>query len=234
MEHLQELERRICYEFNNKLLLIEALTHPSMSKYADIKYSYERLEFLGNSILGAVLADIIYNKFSECDEGYLSIVHSKMASTNGIIVAMKELNIEKYIIIDAGEEKNGGRYNPRNIENCIEAIIGAIYLDGSYEQVKAFISMFWMKELIHKNDLHIRDPKSRLQELCHKNKLSIPQYTVLLQEGFVHSPIFTISCLIYIKEQKIESKANGLSKKQAEQNTATLMLKKLTTDYSIL
>jgi ribonuclease-3 len=219
-EKISELQEQIIYKFTNQNLLIEALTHPSVAK---AKITYQRLEFLGNSILGAVLAEIIYAFFPEANEGTLSIIHSKMASTTGILNAIDEAKIGRYIIMDNGEEKSGGREKATNIEDCTEAIIGAIYLDGGYEKAKEFVMRFWSK-LFSDNDLHLRDPKSRLQELCQKHYYSLPQYTLVKQSGLVHAPTFTIECSVKIASRQISVEATESTKKSSEQKAALKLL----------
>ena len=201
------------------------MTHPSCTKHLKKKKNYERLEFLGNSILGAVLADLIFNLFPNDAEGNLSIIHSKMASTQGIVSAVQKIKIGNYLLIDAGEEKNGGRNNPRNIENCVEALIGAIYVDGGYDAAQLFIKRFWLDTLQKSNNLHIKDAKSRLQEICQKATQQIPEYIVTLQSGLAHTPIFEITCTVVFNGKILKVTEKGKSKKDAEQSSATAMMK---------
>jgi ribonuclease-3 len=222
---ISELEIKLSYEFKDKSLLYEALTHPSITKYSKNQSSYQRLEFLGNSILGAVIAQMLYHIFPNANEGHLSIVHSKMSSTEGIVDATNELNIGKYIIIDPGEEKNNGRNNPRNLEDCVEAIIGAIFIDSCYDQAEQMIKKFWLKKITNSKNLHLRDPKSRLQEFCQKNSNSIPQYETILQCGPYLTPTFTIECKINVSGSEKIVTGEGKNKKDAEQNAASEMLK---------
>lgn len=219
-EKIAALEQQIMYEFKNKNLLLEALTHPSVAR---TRITYQRLEFLGNGILGAILADMIYSLFPEATEGILSVIHSKMASTSGILSAIEEAKIGHYMIMDKGEEKNGGREKATNIEDCTEAIIGAIYLDGGYEKARKFVTQFWSK-LLHAENLHLRDPKSRLQEFCQKNRYSLPQYTLTKQSGLVHAPTFTVECSVKTDAGQISVEAVERTKKNSEQKAALQLL----------
>ena len=195
--------------------------HPSIASKQKVR-SYERLEFLGNSILGATLADIIFNTFTNAPEGHLSLILSKLSSTHGIVSTVQHLNIGQYISMDIGEEKSGGRDKARNIENCVEAIIGAIYLDGGYDRAKEFIKKFWLKRLTDISN--IRDSKSRLQELCQQKYKTMPVYKITNREGPVHDPIFTIVCSVQIHHNIFTAEAKHKTKKQAEQESAEKIL----------
>jgi ribonuclease-3 len=218
---LNDLQEKIGYIFLDIQLLAEALMHPSIASKQKVR-SYERLEFLGNSILGAALADIIFNTFTNAPEGHLSLILSKLSSTHGIVSTVQHLNIGQYILMAVGEEKSGGRDKARNIENCVEAIIGAIYLDGGYDRAKEFIKKFWLKKLV--NISNIRDSKSRLQELCQKKYKTMPVYKITNREGPVHDPIFTIVCSVQINNNIFTAEAKHKTKKQAEQESAEKIL----------
>lgn len=228
---INDLQEKIGYVFINIELLIEALMHPSIASKKKVK-SYERLEFLGNSILGAALADIIFTIFPTAPEGQLSVILSKLSSTNGIVSTVQRLNIGKYMSMDIGEEKSGGREKQRNIENCVEAIIGAIYLDGGYDKAKEFIERFWVERLA--DITNTRDPKSRLQEICQQQYKTLPLYTVTHYEGPVHAPTFTMMCSIQINNHKLTAEAIHKTKKEAEQEVAVKILALIEENYSIL
>lgn len=221
--NLQLLETKLHYNFQNKSLLREALTHPSVKKAK----SYERLEFLGNSILGAALADIIYCSFPDLSEGKLSVIFSKMSSTDGINNAISEIKLGDYMLLDKGEEKNNGRKNIKNIENCCEAIIAAIYLDGGYYAAKDFVKRFWLKHIESIDDLTNRDPKSQLQELCQKLGYPLPNYTIASMAGPVHAPEFTIICSVDTNKGFVESDSRSKSKKSGEIESAKKVLELL-------
>ena len=228
---LNDLQQNIGYVFTDTQLLTEALMHPSMAFKKKVQ-SYERLEFLGNSILGAALADIIFTTFPSAPEGKLSVILSKLSSTDGIVSTIQHLNIGEYMSMDIGEEKSGGRQKCRNIENCVEAIVAAIYLDGGYQKAKEFIERFWLKRVI--NTTNTRDPKSRLQEICQQRYKTIPTYKITNQEGPVHNPTFTIMCAVQINNQKLTVEALHKTRKEAEQESAVKMLALIERDYSIL
>jgi ribonuclease-3 len=219
--NLDRLQKNIQYTFKSTVLLRLALTHPSLASKQKVE-SYDKLEFLGNGILGAVLADMIFNAFPKAKEGEMSVILSKLASTSGIVDATKDIGIGQYILIDTGEEKNKGRENPNNIENCIEALIGAIYLDGGYEKAKDFIVRFWSKKLT--STTNTRDPKSRLQEICQQKLKTMPIYSLISQDGPIHAPVFTISCKIKHNSEEFYVDATDRTKKSAEKEAAIKML----------
>jgi ribonuclease-3 len=226
VENLLDLQKKLNYYFSDIALLEVAMTHPSLNKKNPNLLHYERLEFLGNSILGATLAHLIYQSYPEAKEGKLSIIQAKLASTEGINQAIVKMDLGLYLRMDPGEEKNGGRTNPRNLEDALEAVLAAIYLDGGYEAAFNFVAKFW-NNLIKKSKNIQRDPKSRLQEICQKKSLTLPQYEVISQEGPVHEPIFLIQVKVLLKDEEISAQGKGSNKKFAEQEAAKKLLKKL-------
>ncbi len=225
MTDISELEAILQYVFTKKHLLHEALTHPSTTKKRknnEKRMNYERLEFLGNGVVNLVLADMVYHYFPDADEGVLSIVQSKLAKTECLAIVAREIKLGRHIIMDHGEKANGGKNNSRNLENCLEAVIGAIYLDGGYDVVVAVIERLWKKQVQQSDGL--KDAKSRLQEICQQNGVPMPKYEVLKQDGEAHMPIFFISCSIIYDNKKIVREASGRSKKEAEQKVAEAVL----------
>ena len=158
-----ELEIKLNYTFKDKKLLKEALTHPSMS-YKGKHFNYERLEFLGDSILSMVIIEYLFKKHTDETEGELSKRKSFLVSKDVLYKIAKNLEIGKFIIMTAGQENCGGRENVNNLENVVEAIIGAMYLDANIEAVKNFILNTWVKFDEEKTKAP-KDPKSELQEI---------------------------------------------------------------------
>lgn len=208
------------YKFKNSDLLEIALTHPSVVK-KDKLDSYERMEFLGDSILNAVIADIVYNKFADYSEGQLSIILANLVNSKTIVQVAEKLNLAEKIILDSGEEQCGGRNNPNNIENALEAVIAAIYLDSNFNTIKEIIEKWWSEFFQDANKLFKRDCKSQLQEIVQKKYKVLPKYKIDLKEGEAHNPTFTISVAL---KNKYTFKAQGKNKKEAEQNAAKEML----------
>lgn len=209
------------YTFKNQQLLDEALTHPSLCKDSNIT-SYERLEFLGDRVIGLFVAQMVYEMHPNAPEGELSILFSTLVGTKTLANIATEIGIPASIKLDLGEEKNGGRTNAKNLENVLEAVIGAMYLDAGYEKTKDFITILWKDKLNGLNLDAIKSPKSVLQEWAQKNGKPIPAYEVIAQEGLAHELHFTVELKV---EGLSPTIAYGRSKKEAEVNAAKEMLK---------
>ena len=157
---IKELEKNINYEFKDVSLLETALTHSSVQKK---HINNERLEFLGDRVLGLVIADIIYNKFEGEDEGKLAKRHTALVRRDALFNVANKINVEKFIKLSSAEEKSGGSKKKTILSNAIEAIIGAIYLDNGYNKAYKFIEKFW-KDMLDNQDTPPEDTKSSLQE----------------------------------------------------------------------
>ncbi|MDF2964985.1 MAG: rnc [Rickettsiaceae bacterium] len=225
--NIQALEQLLGYNFIDEALIFEALSHPSLNHNQHAKNSpkisnYERLEFLGDSVLNLVISELIYHRYSEYDEGMLAKLRASLVCKEQISQIAKSLKLAEYIIMTEGEEKSGGRLNENNLENAMEAIIGAIYLDSNLEEVKKVISKLWKDVLASPVELYA-DPKSALQEWVQARKLPIPSYDVVEQTGSSHSPLFKVQ----IKVDGVSAVGVGKSKKAAEKEAAKLLLKKI-------
>lgn len=209
------------YKFKNTSILQTALTHPSIVKNKNHKISYERMEFLGDSILNFIITDLVYRKFNNYSEGKLSVIVSNLVSSKTIVQVSKKLKLDRKIILDIGEEKSGGRNNDNNLENVLESIIAAIYLDSNFNTVKIIVSHWWSEFFKDVNQLVQKSYKSQLQELLQKRYKILPRYRTEIKEGRAHEPMFTIS--VSFKDDYICS-AKGKTKKEAEQNAAKKMI----------
>jgi ribonuclease-3 len=215
------------YTFKDISLLQLALTHPSAVNNGKNKgISYERMEFLGDSILSAVIADIIYSKFQDYSEGDLSIILANLVNAKTLTMIALELNLAELIVLDNGEEQCGGRENPKNLENVLEAIIAAIYLDSDFDTVKSMVHKWWAGLFTDINKLFQKDYKTQLQELVQKKYKILPKYKTELTTGKSHAPLFTIS--VSFKDCH-KTTASGKTKKEAEQKAAYEMLEYIKT-----
>ncbi|MDR0773432.1 MAG: ribonuclease III [Wolbachia pipientis] len=225
------ISKIIDYKFTNYAILEEALTHPSVNKRNSKNQivSYERLEFLGDSVLNMVVSAILFKLFPEEKEGALAKRKTDLVCGNTIANVAKEIKLGGFIIMNNSERCNGGRCNLKNLENSLEALIGAIYIDGGLENVEKFITQYWEK--LAKSMLDPpQDPKTSLQEWTQKNKLPLPEYELVKHTGPAHNPEFTISVCI---EDHGKVSACASSKKIAEQKAAELMLEKIGKDASV-
>lgn len=220
---------KIKYNFKNPELLKIALTHPSVKKSKNKdNNNYERMEFLGDSVLNLIIADLVYNSYQSYSEGKLSVIHANLVNTKSIAQVAQSIDLGKHMILDTGEEILGGRTNPKNLENVMEALIGAVYLDSNYDTIKEIVTQLWRKLIKNHDKIIKKDDKSSLQEWTQKTYNQLPVYKIENKEGLSHDPTFKVS--VHVKNVGKEY-AEGKSKKQAEQIAAKKMLNKINKDY---
>ncbi len=228
---MKTIEETLGYVFANPLLLQESLTHPSISLQKGEKenlFNYERLEFLGDAVLALVVAEILINKYPHEREGALAKRHSGLVHGEALALIAEELGVPAYIIMTSGEEASGGRNNRNNMENTLEAIIGAIYLDGGLEPAKSFITRYWEKSIEDMKEPP-KDAKTSLQEWAQGRGLPIPVYEVADTYGPAHEPHFRIRVSVKGLDPV---EAEGTSKKRAEKLAAEMLLDVIKTQES--
>ena len=209
-----EIERIIGYSFKNKEVLKEALTHKSFAgEHRSAKHN-ERLEFLGDSILGAIVADYIYNQCPHVEEGVLSKIKSNLVSRHNLYFWGKEMDLGSFIALGHGEIATGGRTRDSIISNAVEAVIGAVYIDGGYAAAEQVV-LPWVKTQRLTQDSG--DFKSLLQEFVQKRSKHTPLYEVIQTVGPEHDKVFTVRVTLDGKELGV---GKGRNKKQAEQSAA--------------
>lgn len=214
---LKELESRICYHFKQMPLLQQAVTHSSFSNEQKIKKQkhYERLEFLGDAVLELVMSDFLYHRYAEKAEGQLSKMRAAMVCEQSLALCARDLEVEKFMRLGKGEEIGGGRERDSIIADVMEAIIGAIYLDGGMEEAKTFIHRFVLSDLEDKQLFY--DSKSNLQEHIQKNLKKEFHYEIVEVAGPEHDRVFTIHVVM---EGQVLGTGKGRTKKAAEQQAA--------------
>jgi ribonuclease-3 len=220
----EKLQNNINYQFEDIDLLREALTHPS-KKSAFGGKDYERMEFLGDSVLSLAISEILYQKYKDEREGSLAKRRAALICRDKLAIVAKEIGLDREILLGKGEEQTGGRENKANLENCLEALIAAIYLDGGLSSVKKVISILFNKHISE----HIeppKDPKSQLQEYTQSQGLGLPEYEVVSVSGPDHEPIIEVS--VTFQDHQIKQKAS--SKRKAEKIAAEKLLELLGID----
>jgi len=222
--NLEEFSQKIGHQFNDGKLLHEALTHPSFSKYNRGTANYQRLEFLGDKVLSLVISEYLMAKHKDENEGDLSRRHAALVSGETLAEIALEVGINHVLRLSPGEENLGGKTNKRNLENALEALLGAIYLDSDYNSAKSFIFKFW-KNFLEKNLTPPKDPVSQLQEFVQLNSKSLPQYEFSKVGGSEHSPTFLAKLTILHLNLIVE--AEGKSKKEAQRAAAIVALQKV-------
>ena len=219
MDH-SKLESIIDYQFNNKSLLKEALTHRS---YLNENPSWgvphnERLEFLGDAALELAVTEELFNRYPENDEGKLTALRAALVNYQMMAQVAREIGLEKFILLSRGEAKDMGRAREVILANAIEALIGALYLDGGYPITKQFVNKFillHLEEVIRKG--LDKDAKSFLQEQAQGKLKLTPIYKVLGERGPEHEKIFRVG--VYFGD-KLVAEGEGLSKQDAELEAA--------------
>lgn len=221
-------EKKIKYRFQNKELLQVALTHRSFA-YESQEEDYsdnEVLEFLGDSVLGLVVADFLVSAYPGVSEGELSKLKSIVASTSSLSSFAQRIKLDRYILLGKGEEKSGGRNKNSILAGAYEALVAAIYLDGGFLRSKDFI-MSHLKPFFKKINVtkfFVNNYKSALQEHFQKENLPAPNYKMITTRGPDHKKQFTVEVF---QRKKSLAKATGSSKKEAEQKAAQKALKNL-------
>ena len=223
---LKKFETNIGYRFTSKEILTEALTHSSYAnehKRANIKDN-ERLEFLGDAILDLVVSDFLYKKHQDLPEGDLSKIRASIVCEAFLIMAAKEINLGEFMRLGKGEEMTGGRERTSVLADAFEAVIGAIYLDGTLDDAKKFINQFiisFMESLA--GNKKIEDYKTKLQEIVQKESKKPLSYVVLSEEGPDHDKYFMVA----VEHQGLVlGQGSGKTKKEAEQKAAYEALQK--------
>lgn len=218
MKSPDELYKRINYTFINKALIETALTHRSASGQNN-----ERMEFLGDSILGYVISNELYRRFPKAQEGQLSRLRASLVKGETLAEVARSLNLGDYLHMGSGELKSGGFRRSSILADAFEAIIGAIYLDSDIQQSEKFILNFFVEKLDACDPAKAeKDPKTQLQELLQAESSSLPAYNVLNIEGEAHNQKFEVEC--FLEERNIKQVAEGASRRKAEQAAAQKVL----------
>jgi ribonuclease-3 len=226
--YIEHCEKKIGYRFKNQDLLLQALTHSSYAyenQQEDISDN-EVLEFLGDSVLGLIIADFLCNSYPELSEGELSKLKSAAASTSALDYFAKKIRLDRCIRLGRGEEKSGGRKKKTILAGSFEAVIAAIYLDGGLDPARGFI-INYLKSLfkrININKFFVNNYKSALQEYLQRENATAPTYKTVTTKGPDHKKSFVVKVFA---EDKLLAKAKGNSKKEAEKKAAQKALKSL-------
>ncbi|AKL97735.1 ribonuclease III [Endomicrobium proavitum] len=212
---LEKLQKVIEYKFNNLEVLITALTHKSYASDAGSKNCNERMEFLGDSILSAVVVEVLYNTFPDESEGKLSQYKSQIVSAANLSRWAKLIDLGSFIFLGKGEDTPTARNRESLLCDAFEAIVGALYIDGGLEAAKKFVSKFFDFNLAQ--GVEITDYKSRLQESVQSEYKRLPQYEILKEFGPDHNKQFEAG--VYVKNKLLGTGA-GRTKKEAQQAAA--------------
>ena len=215
---LSELQIRLGYAFQQNGLLQQAVTHRSFSSDHN-----ERLEFLGDSVLNLSVAHMLYVQLSSLPEGDLSRVRANLVKQDTLHQLAKTLDLSAVMRLGEGEMRSGGQSRPSILADALEAIIGAVYLDGGYQGAQALVERLFQKVDI-KPDMQAagKDPKTELQEWLQGRKFALPKYTVVATSGAAHRQQFEVSC--EVTELRQTQQGSGASRRAAEQAAAAALL----------
>jgi len=215
---LPVIESKINYTFHDRSLLFLAFVHRSfINENRQVSQHNERLEFLGDSILGLLVAEYLYRHLPDTPEGDLSYLRSRLVEASSCVAYIQKLNLEKHILLGKGERMNDGRGRESILADLFEAIIGAIFIDGGIEAAQGFLFTNFTDEIQAILKTPLRNWKAILQDYCQKKHQHPPSYLVLEESGPDHSKVFTIA--VMINDQEI-GRGTGASKKEAQQAAA--------------
>lgn len=217
---LKRLCNKLGYSFNDISLLEVALSHRSIGKNNN-----ERLEFLGDSVVGYVIAQELYQRLADDCEGNLSRYRSLLVKGDTLASIARQFDVGQNLRLGGGELKSGGFRRDSILADAMEAIIGAITLDSDIEQARQCILSWYKERLDNITSLDLKDPKTRLQEYLQSRKFELPHYKVVSVNGKEHAQIFQVDC--YVKELDQNISAQGKTRRAAEQKSAELMLEKI-------
>lgn len=220
-EGLAELERRLGYAFRKADLARQALTHRSFGTPHN-----ERLEFLGDSLLNCCVATLLYERFPRLPEGDLSRLRAALVNQASLSEVATKLGLGEILRLGEGELKSGGFRRPSILADALEALLGALYLDGGFDAVRAAVERLMGERLDAKDDLPVqKDPKTALQEHLQGRKLALPRYSVQRTEGEAHDQTFTVECRV--DDLGVAASGQGASRRAAEQAAAEAVLARL-------
>ena len=220
---MEKLQKNLSYQFNNIELLNIALTHRSVSKHNN-----ERLEFLGDSVLGSIISEELYSRHSNIDEGQLSRLRSHLVRGNTLANLAKKLDISENLRLGQGELKSGGFRRESILADTFEAILGAVFLDSDYLTVKKVVLNLFSDLLNEvKSEESLKDFKTQLQEMLQKKGYDLPKYELLQTKGKDHNAVFYVSCHVEVLKIKVEKNAKSI--KRAEQACAQSILEEIKT-----
>ena len=222
---IKDLEAAIGYRFQNITLLQNALSHSSYAneRYHNSLMSNERLEFLGDSILGMVVAEHLYRNFPDRPEGELTRMRADMVCETALAAVADKVELGKHLLLGHGEEQGGGRGRASILADAVESVIAACYLDGGMEAARQFISHFILSN-VPAGRLHNVDCKTTLQELVQQKKNQVLSYALVGEIGPDHDKQFTVEVSL---NGTVVGQGLGTSKKRAEQAAAHAAIEKL-------
>ncbi len=225
-DSLDTLEASLGYRFRNRTYLQCALAHRSYRfENNDVEYDNERLEFLGDAVLGFLAASYLFQARADYDEGTLTSCRSRATSGKTLSMLAREIDIGDFMLMGAGEERSGGRRRQSNLANALEALIGAVYIDGGIDACRQLFENLFVPMIAgFADDVWADNPKGRLQEYCQSRWKLAPDYRIIEQVGPPHDTVFTVRVIL---PDGAECTATGKSKQAAESSAAHAILEQI-------
>ncbi len=221
MDRDASLCRRLGFEFSDARLLQRALTHRSYSQAHN-----ERLEFLGDSVLNCVIAAHLYDAYPDMPEGALSRLRANLVNQQTLFKLAQELELGACLRLGEGERKSAGASRPSMLADALEAVFGAIYLDGGFDAARKVVLSLYVPLIARAgNQPHGKDAKTLLQECLQGRKLPLPQYSVMAVEGEAHAQVFRVECRV--PALSVVTQGEGSSRRAAEQAAAQTAYRKI-------
>lgn len=217
---LETLQTQIGYNFKNAELLQTAMTHCSVTAIGQTETNYERLEFLGDRVLGLVMAELLYKRYPEENEGDLAKRHAALVQGKTLAKVAEKISLGAAMILSENERAAGGAENEHMLADGMEALLGAIYLDGGLSECRHLITNLW-DDLLDVMVEPPQDPKTALQEWAQARSLPLPVYEIIDRSGPDHAPLFTIQVIV---EGFDAAQAQGNSRRIAEKQAAAKLL----------
>jgi ribonuclease-3 len=221
LPRIDTLEQRLGYPFRRKALLTQALTHRSFGSPHN-----ERLEFLGDSVLGCVVAQSLLDKFPESSEGELSRLRASLVRRETLAAVARELGLPPHLRLGRGEDASGGTGRPSILADALEAVYGAVLVDGGYEAARAVV-LATLSAAMDAVDERAKgkDAKTRLQETLQARRQGLPRYEVIATHGAAHAQKFDVECTV--PGLDLHARGSGNSRRAAEQEAAEALLRRL-------
>ena len=217
----ERLQQHLGYVFSEPALLAQALTHRSHGSPHN-----ERLEFLGDSVLNCVIAAELFARFGALDEGDLSRLRARLVRQEALLQLAQDLGVGEHLRLGEGEQKSGGSSRPSILADALEALVGAIFLDGGFAFAREAVLRLYQPLLAGLDpDDPGKDPKTLLQELLQARRIGLPQYTVLATRGAAHNQHFEVECAI--PQLSVRTVGSGSSRRSAEQEAAMRALEQI-------
>lgn len=220
---LQALQGLLGHEFKDIALLNLALTHPSaLSRGRKGRGDYERLEFVGDRVLGLLISEWLFDSYAKADVGRIASRYNELVRRETLAEVALEIGLDRCLIMADSERGTGGATKPAILADACEAVIAALYLEGGLDAARGFVRKLWHDRVVGLKQAP-RDPKTEIQEMAHAEGAEPPTYTVIATDGPDHAPEFTIEAVCVLGS----ATATGASKKEAERNAARMLLQQI-------